>query len=56
MLDRNDIYAQIRQPRIQSDDDEFKLEIKFGLKCISRSLKRDSQVFELVLRVCQFGV
>ena len=28
---RNGIYAQIRQPRIQSDDDEFKLKIKFGL-------------------------
>ena len=30
-IDAKGIYAQIRQPRIQSDDDEFKLKIKFKL-------------------------
>lgn len=30
-IDANGIYAQIRQPQIQSDDDEFKLKIKLKL-------------------------
>ena len=30
-IDANGIYAQIRQPRIQSDYDEFKLKIKLKL-------------------------